>query len=113
MSDLTLTWDGVQYPVPERRIFALGEEVERIVTLVDIQGWAARPQLRRMARSYATMLRFAGARVSDDEVFRAIVSNAEDGAVVAEAMQALMVALMGDAPPAAAEADPPGETSAS
>ena len=112
MRDLVLTWAGVEYSIPERRIFALGEAVEDVVTLTDIQGWHTRPQFRRMSRAYGTMLRFAGARVSDEEVFDAVVGPKAQADVASQAIVALLVALMGDRSGDEA-AGAPGESSAS
>jgi len=93
---IRLTWAGETRLIPEHKAFAIGEQVEDIVLLTDIQRWKERPQFHKMARAYATMLRFSGFDVADSEVLDAILRS--DAPVAAEAINALMIALMGDAP---------------
>lgn len=65
---ITLTWKGTDFEVPADRVMRLIAVVEqhvRINDLISEQG----PPLSKLATAYAAALRFAGARVGDDEVY--------------------------------------------
>ncbi len=117
MSEIRLVWKGEEIVIPEDRAFAIGEQVEEIVTLAEIATWTTNPRMFKLARAFATMLRFAGKRVSDRQVHDAIMgrdSDKEDAASqAAAAMTGLVEVLMGGAPPASGEAKKPGKASAS
>jgi hypothetical protein len=65
---VTLKFRGETYIVPETKAFALGAEVEEVVTLAEIASWGQRPKFFKIARAFGVMLRFAGCKVSDAEV---------------------------------------------
>lgn len=100
---IEMTWKGRDYVVPEDRAFELGEQVEDIVTLVDLADLAARPKFRKIARVYGTMLRFAGAKCTDAEVHSAIMAEIKSGSdkqELATKAIAMMVAILMDGAPA-------------
>lgn len=68
MKSITLQFRGQTYTVPAEKAFALGAAVEDVVTFVEIASWGAKPRFFKIAQAYGVMLRFAGAKVSDDEV---------------------------------------------
>ena len=68
MRAVEMQWRGKKYTIPAAQAFQIGEQVEDIVTLAEIAQWASRPKMHKLARCYATMLRFAGCKVSDAEV---------------------------------------------
>lgn len=117
MADLVLTWKGEEIVIPEERAFVIGEQVEDIVTLAEIATWASNPRMFKLARAFATMLRFAGKRVSDRQVHDAIMGrdgDQEAAAVqAAAAMTGLVEVLMGGAPPSAGGGSAPGKATAS
>lgn len=127
MAAIRMNWQGKAYVIPAHRAFELGAQVEDIVTLGEIGTWGARVPFFKVARAYGTMLRFAGAKVTDGEVHAEIMANLEaagkarlagdaDPAEIAGmiAMQALVACLMGGAPQRDDEdADAPGKTTAS
>lgn len=117
MREITLSWNGKDYTIPASKGFQIGEQIEEIVTLGDIATWAQRPRMFKLARCYATMLRFAGCRaVTDAQVFEAIMGADGDAQAASEkaaqAMTALVEVLVGGAP-IATEGDAPGKASAS
>jgi hypothetical protein len=66
-----LTWRGDPYVIPPKRVLAAIEQVERVITLGELANPTQLP-LARLARAYATLLRFAGCSVRDDEVYAAL-----------------------------------------
>ena len=94
--------------------FQIGDQIEDIVTLAEISQWAVKPKMFKLARCYGAMLRFAGARVADTDVFTEIMTakaDADGNLVAAQAIGALAELLTGGAP--AGTGDAPEKTSAS
>lgn len=127
MAAIRMNWRGEAYVIPAHRAFELGAEVEQIVTLGEIGNWGNKVPFYKVARAYGTMLRFAGAKVTDAEVHSEIMGNLEaagkarvagdpDPKEIAGmvAVQALVACLMGGAPPSEdPDAEAPGKTTAS
>lgn len=113
MRSVVMNWRGKEYTIPANRAFAIGEEIEDIAPLAEVAGWGNQPRMFKLARCYATMLRFAGAKVSDVAVLEAItpVDGVEQSAA-AEAVRAIIDLLLAGSK-ASDEAPPPKKVSAS
>lgn len=72
---VTLTWQGDEYTVPSDRVLGLIASVEDHITLADL-GRETAPKLAQLSYAYAAALRYAGARVTADEVYAACFRNA-------------------------------------
>lgn len=77
-SDITLEWDGEEYTIPAARMMRLVQAVEDVVTLPELQDCIARMKAARIASAYAVMLRFAGVRVSDEEVYEKVFDSEDN-----------------------------------
>lgn len=84
---VTLTWQGDEYTVPADRVLGLIASVEEHITLADL-GRASSPKLAQLSYAYAAALRYAGAKVTADEVYAACFRDA------ASTIQALITALL-------------------
>lgn len=64
MPDLTVTWGGKSYRVPEDQVFELTEAIERQITLPEllVMVGAGRPNFSALARVLHVMLTQVGAR---------------------------------------------------
>lgn len=124
MKAITLQFRGETYTVPAEKSFALGAEVEEVVTFTEMASWGRNPRFFKIAQAFGIMLRFAGAKVSDAEVKAeidaSILKAQADGAspdLVKElfAMQAVeqLQAVLFDGAPAGEGGDAPGKTTAS
>ena len=71
---VTLTWQGEEFTVPADRVMGLICEVEEVVTLGELMGKKTTP-VGKVSRAYAAALRYAGARVRDDEVYAGMFSS--------------------------------------
>jgi hypothetical protein len=93
VSAILLRWKGADYRIPAEKAFAVGEQVEDVVSLAEIGGWGAKPKFFKIARAYAVMLRFAGCKVSDADVHAEItvslLNAAKGGADNAEELFAI------------------------
>lgn len=121
---ITLKFRGETYTVPESKAFALGAEVEEVVTLAEIASWGKHPKFFKIARAFGVMLRFAGCKVSDADVKAEIdasmmraVGEGSDKLDVEQmfaimAVEQLQAVLFNDAPQGGGESAP-GKTTAS
>lgn len=127
MKSIRLNWRGQDHVIPANRAFEAGAEIEEIVTLGEIGAWGQKVPFFKVARCYATLLRFAGATVTDEEVFGDIMAGlntagrarakgqAVEGKQIAAmaAVNALAACLMNGAPEPDEDADAPEKPTAS
>jgi hypothetical protein len=69
--DIKLGWRGETHVIPARMSLEAIARIEEIITLEELANAAARgakPSLR-LSRAFASVLRFAGAHVTDEEVY--------------------------------------------
>lgn len=104
MADIRMTFKGAEYVIPDNRAFAAVDVVEEFITLGQIPRQSRDPQFGKISKAYGALLRFAGCKVSDREVFTEImkaVNSGEPGAGHAAAMEhiaALAMVVMEGAP---------------
>lgn len=72
MADIVLKWKGEEYRIPEDRAFAAGAALEEVVSLQELQGFAAAPKFFKIAMGLGVLYRFAGCKVSDADIKREI-----------------------------------------
>lgn len=75
--DVTLTWDGCEYIIPETSLFRALEKVENHLTLHEIVTHSARGSvpMAKLSGAYCELLRHAGARVKEMDVYRVVQSD--------------------------------------
>lgn len=103
---ISLEWSGKSFTILESEAFAVGELVEDIITLGELPDLARRPKFHKIARVYGEMLRFAGAKVTNEEVLSAMMNQVKaagggaDGEqmIAGAAISALVEILMDGAP---------------
>jgi len=76
--DIELEWDGEQYVIPASRVMRLVQTIEDIVTISELQECIQRMKAGKVSAAYGAMLRFAGAKVTDEEVYSRIFESSED-----------------------------------
>jgi len=112
MREVKMTWRGRDYTIPANRAFAIGEQIEDIVTLADVASWGHRPKMFKLSKAYGEMLRFAGCKVADETVLEAITPvDGKEQDAASNAIKALIDLLLSGAKPADSEAPPPEKTS--
>ena len=84
-NELNLTWKGADYSVPSDNILRLIAKVEDVITLNELYSYSQKgaAPLAKIATAFGIVLRYAGAKVSDDEVYKTIVTSGADSAIVA------------------------------
>lgn len=110
-SDVKITWKGADYTVPAERQLMLVAEVEDALrgnsgkSAVQLLLQRGGPGHARLAMAYGAALRYAGAAVTDDEIYLSIQNDmAQSKADVVMAVQSAIVALIAIvSPPIGAE----------
>lgn len=118
--EVKLGWQGEEFAVPPERQLMLIAKIEDALAgssgrqAVDILLQPSGPPMARLSQAYGAALRYAGASVSDDEVYLSIMEDFASGkADAAVKVQSAIVALLAIvAPPIArkmaeAEKKPP------
>lgn len=91
---VTLTWKGADHEVAPDKIMGLIARIEEIVTLSEIHAAAQKGgmPLAKLAMAYGSALRYAGARVADDEVYASFFEAGSDAIPAAiSALLSMMV----------------------
>lgn len=113
--DVTLGWKGEKYTVPADRQLMLIAEIEDALrgntgrTALDVLLQAGGPSQARLSQAYGAALRYAGAKVSDDEVYLSIqedVANRKSDALMM--VQSAILALLSIISPPVSLALAPG-----
>lgn len=115
--DVTLSWKGEDFVVQANRQMMLIAEIEDVLVKPGQQAVTVLlngPAHSRLARAYGAALRYAGASVTDDEIYLSITADLAEGK--ADAVVKIQAAVLGllaiIAPPIArklTETSEPGE----
>lgn len=72
--EVTLSWNGEEYKIPPDRIMGAIAKIEDVITLKELSDYAVKGDapLAKMAIAYAAVLRYAGAKVNEAEVYSAM-----------------------------------------
>ena len=99
--DIKLTWRGVEYVIPSQHVMRAIARIEDHITLAELMQAMSegRPKFSKISSAYASVLRFAGCQVADDEVYDGMLGNIEERSpegipVVAQALNGLLSMMM-------------------
>lgn len=90
--DVELIFDGETYRVPANRVLMLIAEVEEHITLTEL--YSESRKLSALACGYAAALRFAGARVTDEQVYFAMFKSQSSSVTISEAVAGLLLIMV-------------------
>jgi hypothetical protein len=81
MDDVTLGWKGREFTVKATDRMRLIATIEDQLTITELSSWdsAEKVKLSKLAAAYGAALRFAGAWVSDEDVYTALFGNDAEG----------------------------------
>lgn len=93
--DVTLEWDGVSYVIPSRRILGAIAVVEEVITLQELSERARKKKvpISLLSQAFGALLRYAGSKVTDDEVYQQMFSDEATEKVIV-AVHALMMMMV-------------------
>jgi len=115
--DVKISWAGAEYTVPANRQLLLIASIEDALSsgagksALQMLMQEGGPSTSRLAMAYGAALRFAGASVSDDEIYLSIMEDMaqKDISVAVKIQSAIMALISIIAPPIARELAAPDD----
>lgn len=110
--EIKLSFGGKEYTIPPDRVMSAIGRVENVITLGELGEMAEKPKvalkLMKLAKAYGELLRYAGATVTDEDVYAGMFSGGTSNVVAMQALLGLLALMM---PPASMRkaTEPPGE----
>ena len=96
---IQLSWHSRDFTIPAERVLGAIAVVEEVATFPEIVQMINRnPNMSKVARAYGELLRYAGARVEDDEVYEGLFKPGTTHAQVILALKTMAAMMM---PPSA------------
>lgn len=71
---VTFKWKEQEYTVQANQVMGLIAQIEDVITLAELLKRKGAP-LAKVAMAYAAALRYAGAKVSDEEIYKGMFSS--------------------------------------
>lgn len=92
---IEVEWDGREYRIPPHKVMGAIHRVERYITFPEIVEYAERSAIPMGALSsaYAAVLRYAGAKVTDAEVYESLIQT-DDPDEIMEFVQNLLAMML-------------------
>jgi len=89
---VTLTWKGKDYVIPPHHTLRAIARVEEVITIQELIQYGQRgtAPVAKLAQAFASVLRFAGASVTDEEVYAGMFSGDSSPASIPVAIQSLL-----------------------
>ena len=104
---VVLTWNGQEFEIPSDRVMGAIATIENIITLKEVGEYAMKGDapIAKLSIAYASVLRYAGCRVKDEEVYATMFKTGNDTSVLGciNALLAMMI-------PPSREQDPKKES---
>lgn len=95
--DFKIAWHGVEYVIPSDRVLPAIARVERIITAVEllrqIEDTGA-VSMSRLSMAFGSLLRYAGARVTDDEIYSGMFGGEEPQRLILTTIEALLALMI-------------------
>jgi len=90
--DIKIGWAGKEYTIPARKALGAIAQIEEVVTFAELLRYAQAGQmpLAKISKAYATVLRYAGADVSEEDVYLGMFADDSSQQMAFIAMQGLM-----------------------
>lgn len=98
--DIRLHWQGRDYVIRSNRVMGAIARIEDSLTIAELQQYSERntAPLAKIAMAYGAVLRYAGARVDDDEVYEGLFAADDSSEVIMASLQTLLTMMV---PPSA------------
>lgn len=99
--DITLEWEGKPYIIKHNRVLGAIARIEDHITFAELSrvGIGKPPPTAKLAMAYATVLRYAGADVTAEDVYQRVFAVAPDEKKVEIVVTAVTVLLAMMIPP--------------
>lgn len=73
-NDISLEWAGKEYAIKARRVMGAIKRIEEEVTYFELMSYVASndPRTSKIAAAYGVILRYAGASITDEQVYEGL-----------------------------------------
>lgn len=92
---VVLTWDGQEYEIAPDRTMGAIARIEEIITLKEVGEYAMKGDapIAKLSMAYGAVLRYAGCKVKDEEIYAGMFQGASDTSVLGciNALLAMMI----------------------
>lgn len=90
-NDVHLSWKGVKFVIPSDKVMGAISRIEEHITLKELLDMMSggSPKIATLSRAYASVLRYAGCMVGDEDVYLGMFSSAEKEQQISLAFSAL------------------------
>jgi hypothetical protein len=99
--DVKITWKGDEYVIPSQHMMRVIARIEDHITLRELMESMSNgsPKFAKIAGAYASVLRFAGCNVDDQDVYDGMLNGADEKSdegmsVIAQALTGLLSMMM-------------------
>lgn len=94
--DVKLTWNGREYTLPSQRVMRTISQIENHITLVELTEANERGSLpiAKLTAAFGILLRNAGAKVTDEDIYGAMFSSNENMAIMVQQSIEQLLTLM-------------------
>lgn len=89
---VTLTWNDEEYTIEPNRVMGLIEVIEDIITLEEVVSKTGNKR-GKLSRAFASALRYAGAKVNDEDVFKTMFGSTA-GSSISSAVTAILMLMI-------------------
>lgn len=91
--DITIEWSGTPYVISANKVMGAISRIEEVVTLEELGRFHARgtAPLIKLCQAYGTVLRYAGAKVTDEEIYAGIFTDQGKARVLASVSTLMMM----------------------
>jgi hypothetical protein len=92
--DIALGWAGKKYVIPARKVLGAIARIEEVMTLQELLRFVQDGNfpMAKIARAYAYVLRYAGAEITDEEVYEGMFPH---GGATTNPQEVALMALQG------------------
>src|SRR5687767_11965225 len=89
--NVVFNWRDKEYRIPANRMLGAIARIEEVITMgnLGLQVERGTPPVAKVAQAYAAVLRYAGARVTDDDVYCGMFAETNPKQAVAAAINTL------------------------
>lgn len=94
--DIHLSWGGKNYLIRSNRVMGAIARIEDVLTIPDLKRYLDRNDapLAKIAMAFGSVLRYAGAKVEDDEVYQSMLMDGEQASVATTAIEVLLMMMV-------------------
>jgi hypothetical protein len=91
-TDIEMVWGGRTYTIKSHRVMGAIAQIEDVVTFNEIAAFMQRgtAPMARLCQGYAAALKYAGARVTGEDIYRAVYAEPEKQVIVLKAVTGLL-----------------------